>query len=89
MEVKTWGKAWHPSLPRSRDNRCPNCGESSLARPDLDFFKQCGKYIVGFEDNHFNAVFGCPDCGYIFCFHFDPVFAKWFFEDFVEPAKQS
>lgn len=84
MNLKTWGETWNEDLLRSRDNRCPTCGNGTLGH--TDFYENCKKLIVGLQPGGFKtvAIFRCPKCQNLFWFHLDSVFAKWLCEDMKE-----
>jgi|688.fasta_scaffold1068579_1 hypothetical protein len=84
MKVKTWGERWHEELPRSRDNRCPECGNGTLGTLSIE---NAQRNIVGIDTQGFCkviAIFRCPKCEILFWFHLDLVFAGWVLEDIEE-----
>ena len=85
MEVKTWGEGWHEDMSRSRDNRCPECGNGALGIPSVENIQ---KYIVGLDDGReaykVRGIFKCPRCENLFWFHLDRVIARWALEDMGE-----
>ena len=77
MELKTWGQVWHEDIPRSRDNRCPLCGNGTLGTPSI---LNVRKYIVGIDESggsayKTRAIFKCQSCNGLFWFHLDIMFA--------------
>ncbi len=85
MEVKTWGERWHQEMPRSGDNRCPECGDETFGRLSI---KNVQRHIVGCDMGgtmtKVKAIFRCPKCESLFWFHLDLVFAGWVLEDMEE-----
>ena len=84
MKVKTWGEMWHEELPRSRDNRCPKCGDGTLWKLTT---KNVQRHIVGLDDRgsyKVTAIFKCPKCEVLFWFHLDLVVAEGVLESMEE-----
>lgn len=86
MELKTWGVLWHQEIPRSRDYRCPECGDGTFYKLTTDNIR---KYIVGVDIDQCGsykviAIFRCPKCEKLFWFHLDLGFASWILESMEE-----